>query len=177
MDASIAATSLPPSPSRLSKRQLTFAGYQDALSAKYDATTRQATHARSAQMVRDTRDLLIRHGFGPLLVTGAGTGTYPLETASGLWGELLAANQAMSLFGDKKLIELRIPGGKPGKEGGEALQNYCKSLPPDTVGINCLELLATPCRIAVDHSTHILMATTVPFAGKFQKGHEQNSSP
>ncbi|MES2115957.1 MAG: DNA polymerase III subunit delta, partial [Pseudomonadota bacterium] len=29
------------------------------------------------------------------------------------WGELLAANQALSLFGDKKLIELRIPTGKP----------------------------------------------------------------
>lgn len=40
------------------------------------------------------------------------------------WGELLASNQAMSLFGDRKLIELRIPGGKPGKEGGQALQDY-----------------------------------------------------
>jgi DNA polymerase III delta subunit len=30
------------------------------------------------------------------------------------WGELLAANQSQSLFGDKKLIELRIPTGKPG---------------------------------------------------------------
>src|SRR3569833_1689545 len=36
------------------------------------------------------------------------------------WGELLAANQSQSLFGDKKLIELRIPTGKPGKEGGQA---------------------------------------------------------
>lgn len=40
------------------------------------------------------------------------------------WGELLAANQALSLFGDRKLIELRIPGGKPGKDGGQALQAY-----------------------------------------------------
>ncbi len=31
------------------------------------------------------------------------------------WGELLAANQSQSLFGDKKLIELRIPTGKPGQ--------------------------------------------------------------
>ncbi|MBC7416422.1 MAG: DNA polymerase III subunit delta, partial [Herminiimonas sp.] len=30
------------------------------------------------------------------------------------WGELLAANQSQSLFGDRKLIELRIPTGKPG---------------------------------------------------------------
>ncbi|MDP3520658.1 MAG: DSD1 family PLP-dependent enzyme [Hydrogenophaga sp.] len=49
---------------------------------------RQASLAHAAQAVRDTRDLLIRHGFGPLLVTGAGTGTFSLEAASGLWGEL-----------------------------------------------------------------------------------------
>jgi DNA polymerase-3 subunit delta len=49
------------------------------------------------------------------------------------WGELLAANQAMSLFGDKKLIELRIPGGKPGKDGSAALQSYAKDLNPDNL--------------------------------------------
>jgi len=49
---------------------------------------RQASLAHAAQAVRETRDLLIRHGFGPLLVTGAGTGTFSLEAASGLWGEL-----------------------------------------------------------------------------------------
>ena len=32
-----------------------------------------------------------------------------------------------------KLLELRIPTGKPGIEGGEALQAYCDALPPDTV--------------------------------------------
>ena len=46
------------------------------------------------------------------------------------WGELLAANQELSLFGDKKLIELRIPTGKPGKDGGAALQSYAKNLSP-----------------------------------------------
>src|SRR5438094_8796152 len=44
------------------------------------------------------------------------------------WGELLAANQSQSLFGDKKLIELLIPGGKPGKDGGQALQQYAADL-------------------------------------------------
>src|SRR3990167_3408031 len=47
------------------------------------------------------------------------------------WGELLAANQSQSLFGDKKLIELRIPSGKPGKDGGQALQQYAAALSPD----------------------------------------------
>jgi DNA polymerase-3 subunit delta len=40
------------------------------------------------------------------------------------WGELQAVQQSMSLFGDRKLIELRIPSGKPGKDGGQALQDY-----------------------------------------------------
>lgn len=55
------------------------------------------------------------------------------------WGELLAANRSQSLFGDKKLIELRIPGGKPGKEGAQALQAYVQTLSPDN-----LTLLSLP---------------------------------
>ncbi len=57
------------------------------------------------------------------------------------WGELLAANQAMSLFGDRKLIELRIPGGKPGKDGSAALQNYAKDLNPDNLTLITLPKL------------------------------------
>jgi len=57
------------------------------------------------------------------------------------WGELLAANQSQSLFGDKKLIELRIPTGKPGKDGGQALQNYIATLNPDNVTIISLPKL------------------------------------
>jgi DNA polymerase-3 subunit delta len=57
------------------------------------------------------------------------------------WGELLAANQAMSLFGDKKLIELRIPGGKPGKDGSAALQHYAKDLNPDNLTLVTLPKL------------------------------------
>ncbi|NMM38606.1 MAG: DNA polymerase III subunit delta [Glaciimonas sp.] len=44
------------------------------------------------------------------------------------WGELLAASQSQSLFGDRKLIELRIPTGKPGKDGGQALQQYAAAM-------------------------------------------------
>ncbi len=44
------------------------------------------------------------------------------------WGALVAASQSLSLFGDKKIIDLRIPTGKPGKEGGQALQDYASHL-------------------------------------------------
>ena len=57
------------------------------------------------------------------------------------WGELLAANQELSLFGDKKLIELRIPTGKPGKDGSAALQAYAKDLSPDNLTIVTLPKL------------------------------------
>ncbi len=49
------------------------------------------------------------------------------------WNQLALAGNSQSLFATQKLLELRIPTGKPGKEGGEALQAYCQSLPPDTV--------------------------------------------
>ncbi|MBX3650489.1 MAG: DNA polymerase III subunit delta [Burkholderiales bacterium] len=49
------------------------------------------------------------------------------------WNQLALAGSSQSLFASRKLLELRIPTGKPGKEGGEALQAYCRALPPDTI--------------------------------------------
>lgn len=60
------------------------------------------------------------------------------------WGELLAANQAMSLFGDRKLIELRIPGGKPGKDGGQALQEYAAACASSAEAGDTLTLITLP---------------------------------
>jgi len=51
------------------------------------------------------------------------------------WSGLLGAAQAMSLFADKQLIEIRIPSGKPGKDGSEALQRYADTLSDDVVTI------------------------------------------
>ena len=42
------------------------------------------------------------------------------------WAEVLAAGGAMSLFADKQIIEIRIPSGKPGKEGSVALQQLAE---------------------------------------------------
>lgn len=49
------------------------------------------------------------------------------------WSALLGAAQAMSLFADRQLIEIRIPSGKPGKEGSQALQRYCETLSDDVL--------------------------------------------
>ena len=43
------------------------------------------------------------------------------------WGEVLAAGGSMSLFADKQLIEIRIPSGKPGKEGSTSLQQIAQA--------------------------------------------------
>jgi DNA polymerase-3 subunit delta len=60
------------------------------------------------------------------------------------WGELLAAQQSMSLFGDRKLIELRLPSGKPGKDGGQALQAYAAHFAPGAEAGDTLTLISFP---------------------------------
>lgn len=47
-----------------------------------------------------------------------------LNASSFDWASLIGGASEMSLFGDRQFIELRIPGGKPGKEGSQALQQY-----------------------------------------------------
>lgn len=51
------------------------------------------------------------------------------------WSELAMAGSAQSLFASQKLLELRIPNGKPGVEGAEALQAFCAALPADTISL------------------------------------------
>src|SRR5512139_4110415 len=51
------------------------------------------------------------------------------------WSAVLGAAQALSLFAERQLIEIRIPSGKPGKDGSEALQRYCETLADDVMTI------------------------------------------
>ena len=57
------------------------------------------------------------------------------------WVELRNSTQSLSLFSTRKLVELRIPSGKPGVEGAQALQDYCEQLNADTVAIITLPRL------------------------------------
>lgn len=50
------------------------------------------------------------------------------------WSSLDEQASALSLFAERKIIELRIPNGKPGDAGSKAIQRYVELLPAD----NCL---------------------------------------
>ncbi len=54
-------------------------------------------------------------------------------TSNFKWDELTLAAGNLSLFGGNKLIDLRIPSGKPGRDGGEALQKHAAHLSPGVV--------------------------------------------
>jgi len=49
------------------------------------------------------------------------------------WSELVQAGASQSLFGGRKIIELRIPSGKPGVQGAAAIQAYCERLGKENV--------------------------------------------
>jgi DNA polymerase-3 subunit delta len=55
------------------------------------------------------------------------------------WSQLAGANQGMSLFAERKILEIRLASGKPGKEGAEALKAHATHPSADV-----LTLIALP---------------------------------
>ena len=49
------------------------------------------------------------------------------------WNALVGAFSAMSLFSQRRLLELRLPTGRPGREGAQVITEYCANPPPDTL--------------------------------------------
>jgi len=53
------------------------------------------------------------------------------------WSAVFAATQSISLFGDKRILEVKLPTGKPGKAGAETLQKLAlqaaSQTDPDTI--------------------------------------------
>ena len=47
------------------------------------------------------------------------------------WDELARAGAGMSLFATRRLIDLRLPTGRPGTEGAKAINEFCANPPPD----------------------------------------------
>jgi DNA polymerase III subunit delta len=61
------------------------------------------------------------------------------EAGSGFdWNSLHASFSAMSLFASRRLLDVRLPTGKPGKEGAALIEGFCKDPPPDL----CLLIVA-----------------------------------
>ncbi len=96
----------------------------------------QFRHHLQSQATKGLRSLYTLYGDEPLLQQEALDALRMLARSQGYtersvftvagahfdWGEVLAAGGSMSLFADKQIVEIRIPSGKPGKEGSTALQ-------------------------------------------------------
>ena len=94
----------------------------------------------SEHVKRGLKSLYTLHGDEPLLVQEfadalraaarqQGYTERTVHTASGAhfdWSEVLASGGSLSLFADKQIVEIRIPSGKPGKEGSAALQQLAE---------------------------------------------------
>lgn len=94
-----------------------------------------------AELERSLAPLYVLHGNEPLLVLEAGDAVRAAARGRGFteretlvsgqgfkWEALFMAAGNISLFGGAKLIDLRIPNGKPGRDGGDALQRYVRQL-------------------------------------------------
>ena len=100
----------------------------------------------TAQLERPLAPLWLLHGNEPLLVLEAADAIRVAARRQGYderetlvvgqgfkWDALTLAAGNLSLFGGNKLIDLRIPTGKPGRDGGDALQRYITTLPAQTL--------------------------------------------
>ncbi|MDI1272805.1 DNA polymerase III subunit delta [Polaromonas sp.] len=94
----------------------------------------------SDHLQRGLRSLYTLHGDEPLLVQEfadalraaareRGYTERTVHTVAGAhfdWSEVLASGGSLSLFADKQIVEIRIPSGKPGKDGSVALQQIAE---------------------------------------------------
>jgi DNA polymerase-3 subunit delta len=99
-----------------------------------------APNQLAAHLQKGLKSLYTLHGDEPLLIQEAldtirayartqGFTERSSHTVAGAhfdWSEVLAAGGSLSLFADKQIIELRIPSGKPGKDGSTALQQLAE---------------------------------------------------
>ncbi|MGF6213765.1 DNA polymerase III subunit delta [Comamonas sp. 4034] len=100
-----------------------------------------ALNQLTAQLGKGLRTLYTVHGDEALLVQEAVDAIRAAARAAGHsernsftvagahfdWSAVLAAGGSLSLFADKQIIEVRIPSGKPGKDGSAALQQLAES--------------------------------------------------
>lgn len=83
------------------------------------------------------------------------------------WQQLQHYGQSISLFASYRLLELHIPSGKPGIEGGKALQNLASNPIPDTTVIVVLPTLEREAKnsawfSALETQAHTVSLNEVP---------------
>ena len=100
----------------------------------------------TAHLERELKPVYVVYGDEPLLVIEAADAIRAAARRQGFderevltdlpgfnWTELRQAAGNLSLFGGRKLIDLRLPTGKPGRDGSAALIDYCQRPVRDTL--------------------------------------------
>jgi DNA polymerase-3 subunit delta len=100
----------------------------------------------SAALVKNLASIYLISGDEPLLIQEACDAVRRAARQAGFterelyhcdanfdWGQVLSSANSLSLFAERKIIELRIPNGKPGDKGGKVLQEYVQSPAPDNL--------------------------------------------
>ena len=100
----------------------------------------------AAHLERELAPLYVIHGDEPLFAIEAGDAIRAAARRAGCeerevyvieagfrWDAFVAANANLGLFGARKVIDVRIPSGKPGVEGGKTLEAWAASPNPDDV--------------------------------------------
>ena len=98
------------------------------------------------QLSKGLAPVYVLGGEEPLLIEEAATAIRTAARATGFderetffadsgfdWRELAAQSQNLSLFSRQRLLEVRLPGGKPGTEGARVLGEYAREPAEDTV--------------------------------------------
>ena len=100
-----------------------------------------ALNQLGAHLQKGLRPLYTLHGDEPLLQQEAADAIRAAARAQGYterssftvagahfdWSAVLAAGGSLSLFADRQIVEVRVPSGKPGKDGSAALQQIAQA--------------------------------------------------
>lgn len=113
-----------------------------------------ALNQLAAHLQKGLRPLYTLHGDEPLQLQEAADAiraaaraaghsersVYTVQGAHFDWSSVLAAGGSFSLFADKKLVEIRIPSGKPGKDGSAAIQQLAENAVQDDSTLTIITL-------------------------------------
>ncbi|HEY3461320.1 MAG TPA: DNA polymerase III subunit delta, partial [Casimicrobiaceae bacterium] len=107
-----------------------------------------------AHLAKTLAPLYVVHGDEPLFAMEAGDAIRAAARRAGCderevfiveqhfrWDGFLAANANLGLFASRKLVDLRIPSGKPGADGAAILERHANDLPADNVTLVTLPRL------------------------------------